>query len=74
MKDFWKSIDPIGDPRMRSPFVSSYISPFLVEYSVIACCRSRLMWGLASKSAGRMDCPEMVVMILVLLLGSLQVL
>ena len=60
MNDFWKSMDPIGDPKMRSPLVSSYILPFLVEYSVIACCRSRPVKGLLLISAGSMECPDLL--------------
>lgn len=31
MKFFWNVGDPIGEPRIRKPFVSSYIWEFFVE-------------------------------------------
>ena len=31
MNAFWNVVEPTGEPRMRRPFVSSYMVEFLVE-------------------------------------------
>ena len=66
MNSCWNVVEPIGEPKTRSPLTSACILVLFGEYVLMAVLRLLLSVGFSFVSLSSIDCPDVEVIILVL--------